>query len=65
MSTKRKASLNRDGTARGSVGRPLKRYDLNDVVKLVRFSSRAALFKIDMVMRKSADTTSSFADLDI
>ena len=65
MSTKQKASLNGNGTARGNVGQPLKRYHLNDVVKLVRFWSRMALLKIDIVMCNLEDTTSSFADLDI
>jgi hypothetical protein len=64
MSTKRKATLNGNGTARGNVGRPLKRYHLNDVVKLVLFWSQTAPLKIDIVMCKLADTTSSFADLD-
>ena len=65
MRRNRKARLNGNGTARGSAGRPFKRYDINDVIKLVRFSSRTALLKIDIVMCEFADAHVEFFDRDI
>jgi hypothetical protein len=64
MSTKRKASQDPNGTARGSAGRRPKLYTVDDVVKLVRFSFRTVLLKIDMVVCEFADATLSFADLE-
>ena len=64
MSRKRKACQDPNGTARGSAGRRPKRYTVEDVVKLLRFSFRTVLLKIDMVVCEFADATSSFADLE-
>jgi hypothetical protein len=63
MSTKQKASMRPNGTARGSVGRPPKRYTVDDVVKLVSFSFQTVVLKIAIVVCEITDATSSFADL--
>jgi hypothetical protein len=65
MSTKGKARLNGNGIARGSAGRPFKCYSIEDVIKLVGFSSQAALLKIDMVMYELSDMHIEFFDRHI
>ena len=60
MTKKRKAKLNPDGTATAKAGRPPKQYNIDSIVQMVCFSLQAAPHKIDIMVNRFTDATSSF-----